>query len=203
MATNMTVSMLAVSSQAVPATSSAIPPTVTSAVSPALAKDLAWTLSNIVIDHPGRASTLATGNIIRYVLRGSANSTSGTNIKEGAFQLIVSAFQPSHDMPGQRAGRWYIRGDWSITDAQAPTPMRGQRHRRGVLAGTLVSEMDANPFTATRAFTLPLNLPMTLTDSGWMNGKGMLAIDDTQGNGTMTLVVNRRASVVPPPSGDL
>jgi hypothetical protein len=174
-----------------------------SAVSPAsLAEDLAWTLGDITVDRLGQPSTLVDGIAIRYVLRGSASVTGGTSIKEGTFQLVVSAFQPSHDLPAQRAGRWYIRGDWSITNAEAQTQMRGQRHRQGVLAGTLVSEMDENPFAAVRDCTFPVQLPMTLTEAGWMRGKGSLALHATQGSGSITLVVSRRASVVRPPSGE-
>jgi hypothetical protein len=201
LSTNMTMSMLAVTPQAIAATPLAVQPTSTSAVSPAsLAEDHAWTLSDIAMEHPGQTSALADGMIVRYLLRGSVSTTGGTDTKEGTLQLVVSAFQPNHDMPGQRAGRWYIRGDWSITDSQAPSPMRGQRHRRGELAGTLVSELDANPFAATDAFTLPLQLPMTLTDAGWVLGKGTLTLNDTRGGGAIALVVSRRGAVVRPAS---
>jgi hypothetical protein len=202
-ATSITMSMLAGSPKTRPATSSDAQPTAPIAIAPqALAEDQAWALSDVAIDEPGQPSPLADGTIVRYVLQGAVHATSSTIVKEGSFQLIVSAFQPNHDMPGQRAGRWYIRGDWSITDAQAPPPARGQRHRRGVMAGTLVSELDANPFAATDAFTLPLHLPMTLTEAGWVLGKGTLTIHDARGDGSITLVVNRRATVVRPPSGE-
>lgn len=202
-ATALTLRMLADSPPATPAVSPIARPAPTIVASPpTLAAEQAWSLSDIVIDRPGRASRLADGIVIDYVLRGSATASAGTDVKEGSFQISISAFQPSRDLPGQPAGRWYIRGDWSITDAQAPPPAPGQRHRRGVLAGTLVSTMDADPLATAQDVVLPLQLPMTLTESSWVRGKGTLSLADSQERGSITLVVSRRPAIVQPPGSE-
>jgi hypothetical protein len=202
-ATNITVSMLASSPQAIPEPSTAVLPTSAITVSsPAFAEEHAWTLSDIAITRPGQVSALADGIRISYVLHGNVQATSSTIVKEGSFQLIVSAFQPSHDMPGQQAGRWYIRGDWTITDAQAPPPARGQRHRQGVIAGMLVSDMDEDPFASPHTLALPLQLPMTLTEAGWVRGRGTLDLTDTGGDGSVALSLSRRAAVIRSPGGE-
>ncbi|NTW97065.1 MAG: hypothetical protein HGB28_00740 [Oscillochloris sp.] len=192
--------MLSSSPQSLSATPAASQPTSAITISPpSFGEEQAWTLSAIAIDRPGLVRPLADGMSITYALHGAIQATGSASVKEGTFDLIVSAFQPSHDMPGQQAGRWYIRGDWSITDAQAAPPVRGQRHRQGVMAGTLVSEVDENPFAAPQSVALPLHLPMTLTEAGWVQGKGTLTLADTGDSGSITLVVNRRGAAIRAP----
>ncbi|NNJ09990.1 hypothetical protein EKD04_006600 [Chloroflexales bacterium ZM16-3] len=202
-ATTTMSSMLADSPQATTTMSLAIQPSSTAVVSSAaLANEQSWTLGDIVINRPGQTTVLADGIVMSYVLRGSAHAPAGTIVKEGLFELNVSAFQPNHDLSGQQAGRWYIRGNWSITDAQAPQSVRGQRYRRGGLAGTLVNEMDENPFASTDEFSLPLHLPMMLTEEGWVRGRGTLTLVNTLEGGSVMLVVNRRATIIQPPRGE-
>jgi len=40
----------------------------------------------------------------------------------------LSSFSPAADMPGQKAGTWYVQGKWSITNEKASAAEKKARH---------------------------------------------------------------------------
>ncbi|MEI6181139.1 MAG: hypothetical protein WCP31_10320, partial [Chloroflexales bacterium] len=104
----------------------------------AVATDV-WQLSDLRMLTPATVSALPDGTLAgNYVLVGTATAAASTLVKEGEFQLILSAFWPNKDLPGQPTGTWYVNGNWTITDPMVPTPVGRQRQPPGVVAGVLV-----------------------------------------------------------------
>ncbi|NTV76041.1 MAG: hypothetical protein HGA66_17780 [Holophaga sp.] len=66
---------------------------------------------------PGATTIDAQGTMTSgYVLEATAKALNpDTPVQNGTFKIELNAFSPSQDMPGQKAGTWYVRGDWQIT----------------------------------------------------------------------------------------
>lgn len=161
---------------------------------PAPAQTSAWQLADLTTVHAGTVSDLPDGTLVsNYVLTGAASAIEGTIVTKGVFQLVLSAFWPRRDLPGQPTGKWYINASWSITAPDATPLGRPRRERSGVIQGTVVTTLDANPTSSGEALTLPAQVPISRVDGVWTQGRGDLAIDADRGAGTLTLVLDRRA----------
>jgi hypothetical protein len=153
-----------------------------------------WQLDELTTFYAGTSSELPEGTLVsNYVLTGKATATAGTLMKEGEFQLVLGAFWPNKDLPGQPAGSWYISGNWTITDPTVPTPAVRQRQPPGVVTGMLVATLDLDPTRPGQALTLPITLPIARVNGVWTRGAGTLSLDPDRGGGLLTLVLDRRA----------
>lgn len=161
---------------------------------PGAAETHLWQLTDLTVFYPGTSSELPDGTLLgNYVLVGKAAGAASTLVKEGDFQLVLGAFWPSRDLPGQPAGKWYVNGNWTITDLAVPTPEVRQRQPPGVVTGIVVTTLDNDPTKPGATLTLPITLPMSRVNGVWCKGSGTLTLDPDRGGGTLTLVLDRRA----------
>ena len=110
-------------------------------------REALWQISQTRVMAQGETTVIPEGVLSSgYVLRGKASSNEeGAPFIEGIFQVTLSAFSPTKDMPGQKAGKWYVRGDWTLTDSNADPAARQFRHNPHLISGTLTAELDFNP----------------------------------------------------------
>jgi hypothetical protein len=161
---------------------------------PGAVETYVWQLSDLRILFPATVVEQPAGTLAdSYVLGGKATDPTSALVKEGDFQLILGAFWPNKDLPGQPTGKWYVSGSWMITDLTVPTPMIRLRQPPGVVTGKLVATFDNDPTKPGAALTLPITLPISRVNGVWCKGTGTLKLDPDRGGGTLTLVLDRRA----------
>ena len=180
-------------STAVSATVGVLPAqAIPTAGAPGGAATYVWQLTNLRLT-PAKVIELPTGTLAEtYLLVGATTAPTNTLIKEGNFQLVLSAFWPKQDLPGQPAGKWYVKGTWTITDPTVPTPVVRQRQPPGVVTGMLVTTLDHDPTQSGASLTLPITLPLSRVNGVWSKGTGTLHLDPDRGGGSLTLVLERR-----------
>jgi hypothetical protein len=144
---------------------------------------LTWGLTKTVVVDPGTRSVTAEGTLVRgYVIESKAKEKDSKLVPEGTFRLELSAFQPSLDMAGQEAGRWYVQGKWSVIDKRAPEETK---HSRGVMSGFIGADLGFNPTADQSSWSADAGLPMSTvtaaTNHGvqWARGDGVLTLDPT------------------------
>jgi hypothetical protein len=155
------------------------------------AQNAAWTLGTMEVVSAGRARTTKVGRLVTgYVLRAPATARGASPIASGTWRLTLTAFQPAKDMPGQKAGRWYVRGDWTLTGPRAPAPEVKARHARDQMKGIVLGELPFDPTTATTAWTAAARLPKSTISGKWGKGNGTLNVNPNQG-GELSLALAR------------
>jgi len=113
------------------------------------ASGFTWRLSNARIVKPGQTMEATEGTIISgYTIRADAQAEGSAPIPQGRFTVTLTIFSPRQDMPGQKAGFWYLRGDWSLAGLDVDPASLKKRHLRDAYHGTLVAELPFNPTVA-------------------------------------------------------
>jgi hypothetical protein len=140
---------------------------------PAQSQTLTWQLSNPKVVKAGisRKSQLGT-LVLRHTIEALATATGNTPIKNGRFLVRLSAFSPKNDMPGQKAGLWYIQGHWAIVDENAPLKARKARYSSAIVKGLISAELPFNPVTEPGDFIAQLRVPMSPQAGEWAKGQG-------------------------------
>jgi hypothetical protein len=110
---------------------------------------LGWQLTQARVLDPGVTTIAAQGTLTSgYVLEATAKAIDPeTPVQNGTFKIDLDAFSPSQDMPGQKAGTWYVRGDWQITKRGITAAEQEARHGPSFLNGSLSVELPFNPAT--------------------------------------------------------
>lgn len=153
-----------------------------------------WELTNAVVVDPGKTMTTPQGVLTQNVtIKADAQATTGqTAVQIGTFQIKLSVFSPAADMPGQQAGMFYVKGDWSITRKVATAAELKARHSPAVVKGFLSAALPFNPATAAGSVAAKVMLPMSLGGGHWMRGQG-----DFLGNEKFEGVMVINANVFP------
>jgi hypothetical protein len=108
---------------------------------------LTWNLHNGRVVQYGTTMEIAEGSLTTgYTIEALALREGSTSADE-KFLLTLTVFSPRQDRLGQKAGRWYLRGSWSITEEQAKPEERRTRYGPGEAKGTLTAELSFNPIT--------------------------------------------------------
>ena len=149
-------------------------PATTPSIQPTL---IGWEISKTVVVSEGSTVSTKEGILTtEYTIQGTArNTTADTPIRKGVFSLTLSVFSPAQDMPGQKAGNWYLQGDWSIVDRQATRESRKARHSPAAVKGKLSATLPFNPVITQGAIETTVNLPMSPGGGRWSSGKGTFA----------------------------
>lgn len=146
---------------------------------PVTAKSAAWTLSKARIVDPGEVLTLPEGSflqgfVVEALARGAKDAPHGT------FQLTLSAFSPVRDMPGQKAGQWYVQGVWSIVRKGAtPEMLKADPKKNLVAEGMIQTELSFNPVGVPAKWSAEARAPMAWLAGQWARGQGSLSLDET------------------------
>jgi hypothetical protein len=109
------------------------------AAAPAAPGETVWQLSEASVLRSGHTVTVPEG-ILSSGHTLEAVATNPADGAQGKVQIVFSAFRPAQDMAGQKAGRWYISGDWRfVGDVAAASNLPTTRN------GLLRAELDFNP----------------------------------------------------------
>ncbi|MDH4230570.1 MAG: hypothetical protein OEW04_00900 [Nitrospirota bacterium] len=133
-----------------------------------------WQISNAQVVDPGKTMTNNKGTLTKgYIIEAAADAVSpDAPIKKGTLRITMSAFLPAKDMPGQKAGTWYVQGKWSITDENASETEKKARHSEGVVRGDLFATSNFNPCASQGALSARVLFPMSLNGRVWARGEG-------------------------------
>lgn len=153
---------------------------------------MSWTLSEAQVVEAGETVILPNGTMSTgYTIEATAESTDSAFVTRGTLRVTLTAFTPKEDSRRQKAGIWYVRGKWFLSDIDAP-PSNNPRYTPGVLDGQLQVELPFNPaeggdWSATLRLPQTVLEPVTLEQGRQpMRGTGVLILDDKQG-GALTL----------------
>jgi hypothetical protein len=112
-------------------------------------------------------------------LEAKAKAKSGYLVPEGTFQLTFSAFRPKADMPPQKAGLWYVQGQWTIVDKHADSRSLQARHNPFTVTGRIHAALPFNPARGQGKWSAGVTVPMALIAGQWARGsEGSLTFDD-------------------------
>ncbi len=135
-----------------------------------------WEITEARVLDPGRTSvepegTLTTG----YTIEARARSMAGERLPDGVFRVVVSAFLPKSDMPGQRAGVWHVNGQWTITDGRASDAEKAARHSVARLKGRIATDLVFNPAAEDGRFSAVVRLPTSPVAGRLVRGGGVFS----------------------------
>lgn len=136
--------------------------------------EFAWQLTHARVLSPGVTTRVPVGILTDgYVVEAVATATTAeTPVALGRFEISVSAFQPARDMPGQKAGVWYVRGNWAVMDEQASDEEKAARHSPSIVRGGLSAELPFNPASTTGTLDAAVSLPASPDGGRWARGDG-------------------------------
>jgi hypothetical protein len=158
---------------------------------------LQWGLSNAKIVSQGRELELLEGILHQdFVLEADAQAVNTEFMPAARFKLVLQAFRPTKDFAGQVAGRWYLKGVWSLQDPSAvPATEVKKWNQSGVLKSQFLAETTFDPRLASSQWRADFNLPpgrylpVDSASSGFLfRGQGALAIK-TGFEGTLSLAL--------------
>ena len=128
--------------------------------------DLLWHLHRAKIVDFGSTSRTVEGILVTsVVIEAEAISTQNLSIKQGQFFMTASIFSPVTEVPWLKAGKWYLRGDWTITNRKSSPQKVRAGYRHAVVKGIMVGEISFNPFESKncdRQIALQAIMPMSI-----------------------------------------
>lgn len=154
---------------------------------------MTWILSEGRVVEMGETVSLPNGRLTTgYTLEMTAESGDRSLIGKGILKLNLTAFSPEKDSQMQKAGIWYIRGSWSLSDVDAP-PVTNPRYTPGVFGGQFQVELPFNPAQFPTDWSAGLRLPQTTLEPieeqqgrQPLRGNGILVLNDRL-DGELTL----------------
>jgi hypothetical protein len=170
-----------------------------------------WDLSQGTLTSPGKANHSSLGQLT-YDMVWTAEAraaTAETPIPRGTFTATLTCFRPDRDLPGQKAGNWYLQGAWTIAaggkapakaKSMARNRIRGRtvstgdlnkgrlRHGPHVARGLLSAELPFEPFKEPGTLNAQLTLAPSPAGGAWRQGQGLFA-GNTQFEGAIQLKV--------------
>ncbi|MCU0580218.1 MAG: hypothetical protein MUF69_11865 [Desulfobacterota bacterium] len=172
-----------------------------------------WDLSKGTLTSSGKANHSSLGRLTYDIVwtAEARAATAETPIPRGTFTATLSCFRPDQDMPGQKAGNWYLQGSWTIaaggkapakTKSTARNRARGLtsdtgdlkkdkgrlRHGPQVARGLLSAELPCEPFKEPGTLNAQLTLTPSPAGGVWRQGQGLFA-GNTQFEGAIQLRV--------------
>ena len=128
--------------------------------------ELSWDLQRGKIIDFGTSSRTSEGVLITCILiEAEAVSDQNLSIKQGKFFMTASLFSPVTDVPWLKAGKWYLRGDWTITNLKSSPQEVRAGYRHAVVKGIMLGEISFNPFefkNCDRDISLQAIVPMSI-----------------------------------------
>jgi hypothetical protein len=102
-----------------------------------------WVLTQAQVVKPGKSTDTATGLLITgYEMRAKAQAQGPARVGAGDFTLRGTIFSPKQDMGDQKAGKYYMRGPWEITQ---PGARKSLRQTPDSIKGFFQAELTENP----------------------------------------------------------
>ncbi len=156
----------------------------------AATEESSWQLSGAKVIRTGEISEIDDGTITNgYTVESDAIAQGGgALIPKGKFKMMATVFSPKKDKPGQQAGRWYLRGSWSITGESTGQPMTKARHAPTTIKGDLTADLSFNPATTQGSVEAQVKMPKMPVGSRLGAGNGTFSGNERfEGNLSLTL----------------
>lgn len=159
------------------------------AAKPVLSNDVViWDLTQTLVVSPGQTIVIPAdktgfpgGTLVDgYILEAKAKTKSGKLIPEGTFRLTMSVFSPAKDFGEQKAGIWYVQGQWTVIDKKADLDPKAKesRHNKYKAEGRIQAELPFNPVGRQVGWSARAMVPMSLAAGQWARGSdGVLTLD--------------------------
>lgn len=134
-----------------------------------------WKLTQSTVVDSGTQVDMAEGVFIKgYTIVAKAKAKNTQMVPEGDFRLTFDAFSPYEDMGKQKAGFWYVQGQWTVTAADVDPAELALKHSPYRAEGTVMAELPFDPTTANGNWTGKSVLQMALAAGRWTKGEGTL-----------------------------
>ncbi|HIJ94234.1 MAG TPA: hypothetical protein HPP94_00535 [Desulfuromonadales bacterium] len=159
-----------------------------------------WQITNTTVVKASQAVTFRQGVIVDdYIVSGDAAALStATPIQKGKVRFTVNLFSPIRDMPGQRAGLWYLQGTWTITADDAKPELLKIRHNPYVIEGDIKAELANNPVDQPSAeLAAKVYILNSMAAGRWTNGYGTYAGNGSF-EGSITLNIDSHPDLTQP-----
>ncbi len=128
--------------------------------------ELEWQLQRPRIVNYGSKTRTADGTLVSsIVIEAEAVSDHRLAIRKGKFSMTASIFSPVTDVPWLKTGKWYLRGDWTITNLKSSPQEVRAGYRHAVVKGIMLGEISFNPFDSRnhrREIQLQAIVPMSI-----------------------------------------
>ncbi|MCA9971119.1 MAG: hypothetical protein KC425_12930 [Anaerolineales bacterium] len=132
----------------------------------AFLEEIGWEMTDVYVVSPGRTAVMTEGTFHEgFVIQSRVTNANYPDFTTGILEMQLSAFSPIQDMPGQQAGKWYIHGEWQITDAGAGPAVTAFRYGPHTVKGVVNLELGYNPLIREN-HSLFLSRPVRFAASG-------------------------------------
>lgn len=159
--------------------------------SPITEEEVIWEISKPEIIDAGETIVMGQGTLVQgFVVQAKAKSRHNNVVPEGTIVMILSAFQPNQDLPGQVAGVWYVQGEWEITKKNALPESANARHSSDKAHGSVKAELAFNPLSEPQSWSGLAWIPMSPAAGRWSKGKGSITLNG-QFEGELMLDLSR------------
>lgn len=149
-----------------------------------------WQLRQAQVVNPGQTMNAKEGTFTSgFTIQALAKSKTKL-VPQGTFELTFTAFSPKKDMPGQKAGIWYLQGEWRLANEKVFRNPNRARHVPEQVKGYFQAELDFNPATDPGKFTALAIVPMSPTAGRWGKGEGTVTFNKNY-NGELFLELER------------
>ncbi len=162
--------------------------------------EVGWQITNTTVVKASQAVTFRQGVIVDdYIVSGDAAALStATPIQKGKIRFVVNLFSPIRDMPGQRAGLWYLQGTWTIRADDADPELLKIRHNPYVIEGDIKAELANNPVDQpTAELEAKVYILNSMAAGRWTNGYGAFTGNSTF-EGSITLNIDMHPDLTQP-----
>lgn len=136
-----------------------------------------WAVGRLEVVSRGQPKRMPEGTLVDgYTLKARATARDGAPVGDGTLVVVLGAFSPSRDLPGQPRGLHYVKGTWRLVAEGARDP--GARGRGPqALHGFITAALPADPTRGGGGFTLRTRVaPGALR--GLRDGDGSLTVND-------------------------
>jgi hypothetical protein len=156
---------------------------------------VSWQLLDAEVVSQGETLTGSRGILTKgYVVEARAvTSQNDAPVRTGKYTVDVTAFSPATDLPGQKAGAWYVRGTWTLTDLTADKAELKAHHGPGTIKGFIDAELPFNPLTDGGNFDAQVRVPMAPGAAGWAAGNGTFTGNE-RFEGTLNILFKKSAA---------
>ena len=137
---------------------------------------VSWQLSNARVVNPGKILAIKEGALIKdYAIVAAVRSIGSDDSAELIFEITLSAFSPSSDMAGHKAGIWYVLGQWTIAESNAGEKAKKISRSLQVIKGNLSAVLHFNPVTGNGSVNAHVKIPTSPIGSRWIFTDGIFS----------------------------
>lgn len=158
---------------------------------------LQWTINESRVVSEGHEVVIDEGLMLQdLVIEGLAQALNTDFLPTAKFKLVLQAFSPAKDIGRQLAGRWYLKGYWTLNDPLVTTESKARQwNTAGALKSHFLAETAHDPRLASTQWRAEFSMlpgrytPQDSKSPGFsVRGTGALAMN-TGFEGTLSLAL--------------